>query len=225
MKIIAGTDFHGSRGAIEAFAKNIRQHGVDLAVMCGDITNFGTVEEARILLGTLTENSAPIIFVPGNCDPPSLINLRLNGLTCIHGEVFLYNNLAFVGLGGGAISPFNTPFEMSEEEIAGILHKCSENLRRLEQQACIILVSHTPPKNTRLDRTFLGVHAGSISVRKFIEENKPILVLCGHIHEAKGSDRIGNSIIVNPGPAKQGNYALITLEDGEVKVELKQKQF
>jgi len=223
VKIIVGTDFHGSRGAFEAFAKNIRRYKVDLAVICGDITNFGTIEQTKSLLEILRGANTPIIFVPGNCDPPSLINLQLNGLTCIHGEVFLYGNLAFAGLGGGTISPFNTFFEMSEEEIMGVLHKCAENLRRLAKQVSVILVSHTPPKNTRLDRTLSGAHAGSISVRRFIEENKPVLVLCGHIHEARGSDHIDNSIIINPGPAKQGNYALATIEDGKVEIELKQE--
>lgn len=225
MKVIAGTDFHGSRGAFEAFARNIGQHKADLAVICGDITNFGTVEQAKNLLEILTEVNAPIVFVPGNCDPPSLTDLQIKGLTCIHGEILTYNNLSFIGLGGSTISPFNTFFEMNEEEIASILNKCVENLRKITHRKDIILISHSPPKNTKLDKTFSGAHVGSISVRRFIEENKPILVFCGHIHEAKGIDYIGNSVIVNPGPAKQGNYALATIEGNRVKIDLKQEQF
>lgn len=226
VKVIAGTDFHGSRGALKAFARNIRQYEADLAVICGDITNFGTVEQAKnLLVETLTEVNVPIIFIPGNCDPPSLTDLQIKGLTCIHGEIFLHDNLAFIGLGGSTMSPFNTFFEMNEEEITGILNRCVENLNRLTQKPNVILISHSPPKNTKLDKTFSGAHVGSISVRRFIEENKPILVFCGHIHEARGIDYIGNSVIVNPGPAKQGNYALATIEGDKVKIDLKREQF
>lgn len=224
MKIIAGTDFHGSRGAFETFARNSKRHEVDLAVICGDITNFGTVEQARNLLTILTEVGIPAIFVPGNCDPPSLVNLELNGLICIHGRVHVNNNLVFIGLGGGTISPFNTFFEMREEEISKILRRCAENLRENARKVNLILVSHTPPKNTRLDRTFMGIHAGSTSVRRFIEENRPLLTLCGHIHEARGVDRVGDTVVVNPGPARQGNYAIVAIKGGEVNVDLRREE-
>jgi len=224
MKIIAGTDFHGSRSAFENFAVNSKRHEVDLAVICGDITNFGTVEQAKNLLTMLAEINIPTIFVPGNCDPPSLVDLNLNGLTCIHGKLYVNSDLAFIGLGGGTVSPFNTFFEMREEEIAKILRRCAENLRENVRKVNLIFVSHTPPKNTRLDRTFMGVHAGSTSVRRFIEENRPLLTLCGHIHEARGVDRVGDTLVVNPGPAKQGNYAIVTIKGGEVNVELRREE-
>lgn len=224
MKIIAGTDFHGSRRAFEIFTKNVVAHEADIAVVCGDITDFGTVDQAKKLLSILAETGIPVIFVPGNCDPPSLAELRLDGVICIHGNAFLQGDIAFIGLGGGTISPFNTFFEMREDEIARILRRGLESLRELGQQARIILVSHAPPKNTRLDRTFMGVHAGSISVRRFIEENRPLLALCGHIHEARGIDQIGDTIVVNPGPARRGNYAVVAIRGSEVDVELRQEE-
>ncbi|MBS7654873.1 metallophosphoesterase, partial [Candidatus Bathyarchaeota archaeon] len=49
-------------------------------------------------------------------------------------------------------------------------------------------------------------------------EYKPALTLCGHIHEAKGADKIGETLIVNPGPSKQGNYAIIDVLDGSIDV-------
>jgi Icc-related predicted phosphoesterase len=64
-----------------------------------------------------------------------------------------------------------------------------------------------------------GIHAGSIAVREFIEEHEPELVVCGHIHEARGVDAIGKSTIVNCGPLFKGSYALI--ETGpEIRVKL-----
>ena len=56
-------------------------------------------------------------------------------------------------------------------------------------------------------------------MRRFIEDKEPFVVFCGHIHEAKGKDRIKNTIIVNPGPARDGDYVSAYLERDDVVVE------
>ena len=57
-----------------------------------------------------------------------------------------------------------------------------------------ILLFHTPPYKTKLDRaaldgkTFeyvpLDVHVGSIAVQRFINKNQPLITLHGHVHES-----------------------------------------
>ena len=71
-----------------------------------------------------------------------------------------------------------------------------------------ILLFHTPPYKTKLDRaaldgkTFeyvpLDVHVGSIAVQRFIDDNQPLITLHGHVHESPritGSwqDKMGNT--------------------------------
>ncbi len=71
-----------------------------------------------------------------------------------------------------------------------------------------ILLSHSPPYRTALDRAALDgqsvdhapldVHVGSIAIRRFIEDRQPLASLHGHIHESArltGSwrDRIGRT--------------------------------
>eukprot|EP00543_Licmophora_paradoxa_P005548 CAMPEP_0202443670 /NCGR_PEP_ID=MMETSP1360-20130828/2868_1 /ASSEMBLY_ACC=CAM_ASM_000848 /TAXON_ID=515479 /ORGANISM="Licmophora paradoxa, Strain CCMP2313" /LENGTH=169 /DNA_ID=CAMNT_0049059407 /DNA_START=30 /DNA_END=536 /DNA_ORIENTATION=- len=53
---------------------------------------------------------------------------------------------------------------------------------------CDILASHEPPYNV-LDYTYSGQRAGSIPLRKSIDESptKPCLMLSGHIHEGRGA--------------------------------------
>ncbi len=66
------------------------------------------------------------------------------------------------------------------------------------------MVSHQPPYDTINDQVSPGVHVGSNSIRKFIEEHQPLVCFSGHIHEGTGIDHIGNTAIVNPGSGRQG---------------------
>jgi hypothetical protein len=75
----------------------------------------------------------------------------------------------------------------------------------------LILVSHQPPFGTLNDQVSPLRHVGSTSVRRFIEKHQPLICLTGHIHEGIAIDYIGKSVIVNPGPAAAGNYALVEL--------------
>jgi Icc-related predicted phosphoesterase len=59
-----------------------------------------------------------------------------------------------------------------------------------------ILISHGPPRDV-LDRNVGGYPCGSTSLRSAIERVKPRAVVCGHIHEAYGTDVIGGTRIYN----------------------------
>jgi uncharacterized protein len=77
-------------------------------------------------------------------------------------------------------------------------------LRAASEPGRTIYLMHSPPFATTLDQIEGGRAAGSRSIRRFIEENQPLLTLHGHIHEApeiSGSyqDRIGKTLCVNPG--------------------------
>ncbi|HNR14336.1 MAG TPA: metallophosphoesterase [Thermodesulfobacteriota bacterium] len=67
-----------------------------------------------------------------------------------------------------------------------------------------ILVTHTPPYQTKLDVLYNGNHCGSKAIAAFIEKYQPVLTLHGHIHESpsqSGSivDRLGATVSINPG--------------------------
>jgi uncharacterized protein len=84
------------------------------------------------------------------------------------------------GLGYSSPTPFKTPGEYSEEEMAARLEKVAA-LKPL------VLICHAPPLDTDLDRIKQGLHGGSRAVREFIEKNQPTHFFCGHIHEAEGA--------------------------------------
>jgi uncharacterized protein len=59
---------------------------------------------------------------------------------------------------------------------------------------------HFPPRDTKLDEFAEGQHAGSPTLRTWIEHEKPLYVFCGHIHETAGmTDRLGLTQCVNVG--------------------------
>lgn len=137
---LIGADFHGHEEALRNFRLKAEEAKADILVICGDITHFGSIRQAKALLSLLVSVRLPILFVPGNCDPPSLGEVEVEGARCIHGRYESHGDITFFGIGGGPVSPFNTPFEMTEEEIRQLLGRETRNLpanRRL------MLVSHT----------------------------------------------------------------------------------
>jgi Icc-related predicted phosphoesterase len=216
LKIIVVSDFHGSLEAAKKTAHKAQGINAEVLIVCGDITHFGSINDAEKVLLTLATIKKPVFFVPGNCDPPELTETEITGATCIHGKCVNYKDFTFLGVGGGPLSPFSTPFEISEKEIANVLH---QNLKNCSLKRWFIVVSHFAPRDTRVDLTYNGRHIGSVSLGKFIRDQKPHIVFCGHVHEGKGIDYIGDTIIVNTGPARQENYAVANFNE-KVEVQL-----
>lgn len=211
MRILAVSDLHGSRSAARLAVAKSEAEAVDVIAVCGDITHFGSVEEARGILSILSASSLTVLFVPGNCDPSSLADeTSVEGAKCLHGRVVEVGGLQFIGLGGSPPSPFSTPFEISEEELAQILVRAAEKINVKER---LIVLSHSPPSAARVDLTSSGLNVGSVSLRSFVLEHHAIGVLCGHVHEACGSERVNDCMVVNVGPADRGSCALIDVDE------------
>lgn len=214
LKILAFTDFHGSQEMVRKAKEQIAIEKPDFVIVAGDIINHDS-DMAKQLLQNLGEMGRPVYFVPGNMDNRSLGDWAGEGnVQALHGRCVERENVSLIGLGGSPHGPFKTVFEYDEEEAARIL----ESARNSYVGGVLILVSHCPPKDTKVDHIPGGEHVGSSSVRKFIEQVHPRLVISGHVHESQGMDEIGESTIINTGPAKGGHYARIAF-DRKVLVE------
>ncbi|MBE0431991.1 metallophosphoesterase [candidate division WOR-3 bacterium] len=207
MKIMALTDIHGRTGH-STEARDHLQHA-DLVLVAGDITNFGGWDDAKRVLGNIAALNKNILAVSGNCDRDEVRQALCTGQMDLHGVVRIIDGAMFYGVGGCNTTHFHTPQEYSEKEIAAILARFPDPSGARHT----ILVSHAPPHKTKLDRMFLGLHVGSKAIRTFIEDVQPDLVVCGHIHEARGDDRIGRTLILNPGQFPK-HYALIEVDEG-----------
>ncbi|MFO0815508.1 MAG: metallophosphoesterase [Gemmatales bacterium] len=83
---------------------------------------------------------------------------------------------------------FDWAFNLAEPEL--------ETKWRLIPERTDILVLHGPPYRHG-DRNSKGEHTGSPSLLTRIREIQPKLVICGHIHEARGEYRVAGSRILN----------------------------
>lgn len=207
MKILALTDIHGSYRKVEEI---LSKGSADLIVIGGDITSAGTPAEVERVIQAWKGFGWPLLAVAGNMDPPEIDEtLEATGVS-INGRGLKIGDVGFFGVSASPFSPLHTPYEISEEEIA---KRINTGYRAVKDARVKVFVPHAPPHNTKVDKVLMGVHAGSKSVRDFIEREQPEVVICGHIHEARGQDVIGKSKVVNCGPAAKGYY--VTVEIGE----------
>lgn len=115
------------------------------------------------------------------------------GLHNLHERYIEVGRYRLAGLGYSNPTPFNTPGEYSEPQLAA-------RLDRFAQLSPLVLVCHCPPRDTALDRVGEGIHAGSTAVRDFLNRTQPDYFFCGHIHEAAGTAiEIGRTRAVNVG--------------------------
>lgn len=86
--------------------------------------------------------------------------------------------------------------------------------------SCDVLVSHFPPKGT-LDAAPSGDRLGSTRVREVMRTLAPRVLVCGHVHESPGVERVGSTLVVNCSMgAGRARGALILLTGDDVSAEL-----
>jgi len=175
VKALIFSDIHNDKIALE----KLMAVDADAYFAVGDLVSW-----ARGLdkMGEVMKGRKDRVYVlPGNHESASDIIAFCErfGFIDLHGATAEIGGVRFAGLGYSTVTPFDTPGEYSEEEIAQHLEKFAEWKPQ-------VLVCHSPPLGTPLDRIKEGLHAGSRAVREFIEKHQPGHFFCGHVHEAEG---------------------------------------
>ncbi|MDD1763516.1 MAG: metallophosphoesterase [Methanobacteriaceae archaeon] len=208
MKILAVTDIHGN---FRPLINYLKKNQVDLVILAGDITHFGPAKLGEEILNEISSYDVPVMAIPGNCDPESIHGeIESSRAINIHARSAVVKDVGICGFGGSNPTPFNTPLEFEEVEIYDEAKKAMEGIKN---HKITLFVTHAPPHGTKTDLLPSGEHAGSKSLRQVIEEYQPTINICGHIHEAKGTDRIGQTQVVNPGKMDEGHACLINIPD------------
>jgi hypothetical protein len=207
MRLVCFGDVHMALGAIERLGPELQT--ADVAIVTGDITNFGDPPDAARVIDAVRRHCPMVLAVTGNLDMPWVIDaLAADGLS-LHGEGRRFGGLGIFGCGGSNITPMDTPTELEEHELRAVLER---GHALVADAPCRLMICHTPPFDTQLDRLRNGTPVGSPAVRAFIESTRPDLAVVGHIHEGRGIDRVGDTTVVNPGALREGGYAVVTYD-------------
>jgi len=216
MRIIAFGDIHMDYKCVEEIPGI---SAADLVIITGDLTNYGGVGEAQVVLNAIEELNKNILALHGNLDQPSVAEFLIEKGISIHGRGVKIADVGIFGVGGSNTTPFDTPIEYTEDELRDIVLRAYEDVKDAPIK---ILVSHTPPINTNADIISSGAHVGSKAIREFIEKYQPQLCLTGHIHEAKSTDNIGKTLILNPGMLCARNYIEVNIEGNNISAQIKE---
>jgi uncharacterized protein len=193
VKVLIFSDIHGD---IRSLEKLVAQPA-DVYISAGDLSTFGKgLDRCGEVLKPLGEK---VWVLPGNHEShdESRAFCERFGFFDFHRQTRTLTSergtTQWAGLGYSNITPFDTPGEYSEEEITKALAPF-DNLKPL------YLVVHFPPLGTRLDEFAAGKHAGSPTLREWVDRVQPVYLFCGHIHECSGHrDQIGATQAFNVG--------------------------
>jgi Icc-related predicted phosphoesterase len=188
-KLLIFSDIHNDWKTLE----RILSVEADYYISAGDQVTWGKgLDRAGQILKTRGEK---VWVLPGNHESAAQIATLCDqyGLNNFHQRHFTVGTHCIAGLGYSSPTPFDTPGEYSETQIAG-------HLAPFAPLHPLVLVCHAPPYGTALDRVRPGLHAGSTAVGDFIQRCQPAHFFCGHIHEAEGvSIEIGQTRAHNVG--------------------------
>jgi Icc-related predicted phosphoesterase len=170
---------------------------------------------------------------PGNDDQLNVDAVIRDAKTVelAEGEVVEIDGFQMVSSGWANRTPWHTYREEDEEDLEIRIRNITDHVTAPPERTIFSL--HCPPYKSGLDDApqltkdmelkeagRSTVPVGSTAVRAAIEEHQPCLGLHGHIHEAKGTARIGRTLCINPGSSyEQGQLlgAVVDL-DGKKKV-------
>lgn len=153
------------------------------------------------------------VITPGNDDPVA-IDPTLAGSTKVESPertVVELGPVWLASLGNTNRTPWDTEREYDEAELHD---QIADMLAGFDDGRPLIFNFHCPPYDsgldiaTKLDADLrpvtqngvpLEIPVGSAAVREAIEAYRPSAGLHGHIHEARGAQRIGSTYCFNPG--------------------------
>jgi Icc-related predicted phosphoesterase len=175
------------------------------------------------------------VFVcPGNDDQLEVDEVVANAKTVELGEgrVIDINGFQLASSGWANRTPWDTYREEDEDDLLERFERMISDVTTDPEHTIFSL--HCPPYNTGLDEApqltadmslkdagRATVPVGSTAVRQVIERYQPALGLHGHIHEARGTHRLGKTLCINPGSSYEQGQLLGAVIDIEGKKKVK----
>jgi Icc-related predicted phosphoesterase len=194
----------------------------------------GTVERWMQMADEKLGGSGIRVFVcPGNDDQLEIDEIVEAAKTVELGEgrVVDIDGFQLASSGWANRTPWDTYREEDEADLkkrfdAMLVHVTAEPEKTIFSLHCppyATGLDDAPQLTAEMDLKDAGrstVPVGSTAVREAIEERQPALSLHGHIHEARGTTRLGKTLCINPGSSyEQGQLLGAVIDiDGKKKV-------
>jgi Icc-related predicted phosphoesterase len=216
LRIAAVADIHvkkTSAGAMQPLFAKISE-SADVLLLCGDLTDFGTVEEGKILAKEITSAlRIPALAVLGNHDFESnheqeLVQILTDaGVVVLDGDSYELHGVGFAGVkgfGGGfgrrAVGAWGEPIIKSfvHETINETL-KLEAALARLRTPQKIALLHYSPIQATVQGEPLeIVAFLGSSRLEEPLDRYRVSAVFHGHAHRGSPEGRTkGNAPVYN----------------------------
>jgi len=191
VKLLAFSDLHRDLGQAAKLVE--LSAGADVVIGAGD---FASVHEGlEETIGALAAIEKPTVLIPGNNETEDALREAASAwsaATVLHGSGTTIEGVDFYGLGAGIpVTPWDWSFDLDDMSATQMLAPCPEGA---------VLVLHSPPQG-HCDANGSDDHFGSSALLQAIEDKRPRLAVCGHIHESWGcQSQIGDTPVRNLGP-------------------------
>lgn len=171
---------------------------VDFIISCGDI-------KASYLEYLVTVSNKELFYVHGNHDE-SYDMYPPEGCTCVDDDLYIYNGIRILGL-GGSVNYNNSKYMYSEKEMEKRISKLSRKIKKAG--GVDIVVAHSPIQGYgNLDDY---AHQGFECMEHLVKKYKPKYYLFGHVHKNydhtySGFYKIDETQIINVVPKERIIY-------------------
>lgn len=181
----------------------------------------------------LAQSGIRCYVAPGNDDMSELDDMIRTSkhVQLVEGKIVeLDKHHQMISSGWSNFTPWHTFREEDEDSLRA---RYEAMIAQLEDVKNSVFNLHVPPYGSGIDEApeltedlrpkYAGrslVPVGSHAVRAVIQEHQPLLGLFGHIHEGRGTNRLGRTLCINPGSMyEQGRLlgALVKLDPNKIK--------
>lgn len=214
VRIAAIGDIHVSRhsqGAFQPLFTHISSNA-DVLVLCGDFTDYGLPEEARVLARELTAAiKVPVVAVLGNHDYEAgkqneIREILLDaGVTVLDGEAAEIEGIGFAGVKGfaggfgrGSLGPWGEQvIKRFVQEAVDEAMKLETALARLRTEQRVALLHYAPIRGTvEGEPPEIFPYLGSGRLEEPINRYRVTTVFHGHAHRGTPEGRTSTGIPV-----------------------------
>ncbi len=199
LRIGAVGDTHytvSSAGALQAYFQDVRRYA-DVLLLCGDLTDHGLPEEAKIFAADLAAVRLPMIAVLGNHDYEAgkadevTAILRGAGVEVLDGEATMIGDVGFAGVkgfGGGfdraMLQPWGEPGVKDYVRAAvDEALKLDSALAKIRSPHRIVLMHYGPVRGTAEGEPLeIFPFLGSSRLEEPCNRYQASLIVHGHVH-------------------------------------------